>query len=87
MVMEENTSYVHVVRNSAWRNLNQLIGNGALATNYYANSHPSIGNYFMLTTGQLLTTDDNSTKVWNVDNIARQMLARRRRVIEGDVVT
>lgn len=75
MVMEENTSYAAVVRNSAWPNLNSLIGNGALATNYYANSHPSIGNYFMLTTGQLLTTDDNSTRVWNVDNIARRMLA------------
>lgn len=29
----------------------------------------------MLTTGQLLTTNDNSTKVWNVANIARRMLA------------
>ena len=52
-----------------------LISNGALATNYFADSHPSIGNYFMLTTGQLLTTNDNSTKVFNVDNIARRMLA------------
>ncbi|HEY2002772.1 MAG TPA: alkaline phosphatase family protein, partial [Acidobacteriaceae bacterium] len=75
MVLEENQSYSTVVRNSAWPNLNNLISNGALATNYYANSHPSIGNYFMLTTGQLLTTNDNSTKVWNVDNIARRMLA------------
>jgi hypothetical protein len=75
MVLEENQSYATVVRNAVWPNLNNLIGNGALATNYYANSHPSIGNYFMLTTGQLLTTDDNSTTVWNVDNIARRMLA------------
>jgi acid phosphatase len=75
MVMEENQSYATVVGNSAWPNLNHLISNGALATNYYANSHPSIGNYFMLTTGQLLTTDDNSTQVWNVDNLARRMLA------------
>jgi acid phosphatase len=52
-----------------------LIANGALATNYYANAHPSIGNYFMLTTGQLLTNNDSSTKVWNVDNLARRMLA------------
>jgi acid phosphatase len=29
----------------------------------------------MLTTGQLLTTDDNSTTVWDVDNLARRMLA------------
>ena len=75
MVMEENTGYSGVVRNSNWPNLNNLISNGALATNYYANTHPSIGNYFMLTTGQVLTNDDNSTQVWNVDNIARRMLA------------
>ncbi len=76
MVMEENQSYATVVGNTSdWPNLNHLIGNGALATNYYADSHPSIGNYFMLTTGQLLTTDDSSTTVWNVDNLARRMLA------------
>jgi phospholipase C len=76
MVMEENQSYSTVVGNTTdWPNLNDLISHGALATNYYANSHPSIGNYFILTTGQLLTTDDSSTTVWNVDNIARRMLA------------
>ncbi len=75
LVMEENKSYSAVVGDSAWPNLNQLIANGALATNYYANSHPSIGNYFMLTTGQLLTTNDSSKTVWDVDNIARRMLA------------
>jgi acid phosphatase len=76
IVMEENQSYSTVVGNtSVWPNLNTLIANGALPTNYYADSHPSIGNYFMLTTGQLLTTDDNSTKVWTVDNVARRMLA------------
>jgi phosphatidylinositol-3-phosphatase len=76
MVVEENQSYATVVRNTAdWPNLNRLISNGALPTNYYANTHPSIGNYFMLITGQLLTNDDRSTTVWNVDNIARRMLA------------
>jgi acid phosphatase len=76
MVMEENQSYSTVIGNtSVWPNLNALIGQGALPTNYYADAHPSIGNYFMLTTGQLLTADDNSTTVWNVDNIARRMLA------------
>jgi phosphatidylinositol-3-phosphatase len=75
VVMEENQSYATVVDNTSdWPNLNNLMSTGALATNYYANSHPSIGNYFMLTTGQLLTTDDSSTTVWNVDNLARRML-------------
>ncbi|HEY6448399.1 MAG TPA: alkaline phosphatase family protein [Acidobacteriaceae bacterium] len=76
LVMEENQSYSTVVGNTTdWPNLNALTGQGALPTNYYANTHPSIGNYFMLTTGQILTNDDNSTKVWNVDNLARRMLA------------
>jgi hypothetical protein len=76
MVLEENQSYLTVAGNlSVWSNLNNLISNGALPTNYYADSHPSIGNYFMLTTGQTLTTDDNSMTVWDVDNIARHMLS------------
>jgi hypothetical protein len=76
LVLEENQGYSTVVgKTSVWPNLNNLISIGALPTNYYANSHPSIGNYFMLTTGQLLTTNDKSTTVWNVDNIARRMLA------------
>jgi phosphatidylinositol-3-phosphatase len=76
LIMEENQSYSTVAGDTAnWPNLNGLISKGALATNYYADSHPSIGNYFMLTTGQILTTDDSSTQVWNVDNLARHMLA------------
>ncbi|MES2219354.1 MAG: alkaline phosphatase family protein [Acidobacteriota bacterium] len=76
LVMEENRSYSSVVgQTTVWPNLNHLISTGALATNYYANTHPSIGNYFMLTTGQILTNNDSSTKVWNVDNIARRMLS------------
>jgi acid phosphatase len=76
LVMEENRGYSSVVgQTTVWPNLNNLIGNGALATNYYANTHPSIGNYLMLTTGQILTNNDSSAKVWNVDNIARRMLS------------
>jgi len=76
LVMEENQSYSSVVgQDNVWPNYNKLIETGALPTNYYANSHPSIGNYFMLTTGQLLTTHDGSTTVWNVDNMARRMLS------------
>lgn len=76
LVMEENQSYSTVVGNTTdWPSLNSLIANGALPTNYYANTHPSIGNYFMLTTGQILTNNDSSTTVWNVDSIARRMLS------------
>src|SRR5579883_464195 len=76
MVMEENKGYSSVAGNTSdWPSLNNLILHGALPTQYYADTHPSIGNYFMLTTGQILTNDDSSTKVWDVDNIARRMLA------------
>jgi acid phosphatase len=74
--MEENRGYSSVVgQTTVWPNLNNLINTGALATDYYANTHPSIGNYFMLTTGQILTNNDSSIKVWNADNMARRMLS------------
>jgi phosphatidylinositol-3-phosphatase len=77
LVMEENQSYSSVAGNAAWPHLNALIKAGALANNYFANAHPSIPNYFMLTTGQTVTFDDSSTQVFNVDNISRRMLSAK----------
>jgi acid phosphatase len=78
MVMEENQGYSTVAGNTAaWPSLNALMKQGARPTNYFANAHFSIPNYFMLTTGQIPTLDDNSTTVWNIDNIARRMLAAK----------
>lgn len=77
MVMEENQSYATVAGNTAvWPHLNTLMKQGAQPTNYFANAHPSIPNYFMLTTGQTLTDNDSSTQIFNADNIARRMLAQ-----------
>ena len=59
LLLEENHSYSTVIGNPAMPFLNSLATKGGLATNYFANSHPSIGNYFMLTTGQMITQDDN----------------------------
>ena len=42
--------------------LNSLASQYDLATQYFANTHPSIGNYFMLTTGQPITFDDMAKK-------------------------
>jgi len=41
--------------------LNSLAAKYGLATQYYADVHPSIGNYFMLTTGKIETIDDAFT--------------------------
>ncbi|HMG85167.1 MAG TPA: alkaline phosphatase family protein [Terracidiphilus sp.] len=78
MVMEENQSYSTVAANTtAWPHFNMLLKQGGQATNYYADAHPSIPNYFMLTTGQTLTSDDSSVTIWTVDNIARRMLSSK----------
>jgi phosphatidylinositol-3-phosphatase len=75
LLMEENQPYSSVVGDtSGWRHFNKLAAAGALPTNYYADTHPSLGNYFMLTTGQTLTNNDSSTIVWDVDSIARRMI-------------
>jgi hypothetical protein len=76
IVMEENTAYDTVVGNTTgWPHMNELMATGALPTNYYADAHYSIPNYFMITTGQIVTTNDNTTTIYDVDNIARRLLA------------
>ena len=75
MVVEENHSYSEVIGNAAMPYLNSLASQYGLATQYFANTHPSIGNYFMLTTGQLVTDDDKFTATIDMDNIVRDFIA------------
>jgi phosphatidylinositol-3-phosphatase len=75
IVMEENHSYSDVIGNPAMPYLNSLATTYSVAQGYYANTHPSIGNYFMLTTGQIITNDDNYTQTVTVDNVVRELLA------------
>ena len=75
LVVEENHGYSAVIGSSSMPWLNSLASQFGLASNYFANSHPSIGNYFMLTTGQLITTNDNFTGTVDVDNLARELIA------------
>ena len=74
IVMEENTNYASVVGNSSMPYLNGLINKYGLATQYYANTHPSIGNYFMLTTGQIISNNDGYTGTVTADNVVRHLL-------------
>src|SRR3989454_5833070 len=55
--------------------LNGLAQQYGLATQYYANTHPSIGNYFMMTVGAIITNDDSYGSVVTDDNVIRQLLA------------
>ena len=51
IVVEENHSYADVIGSSSMPYLNGLATAYGLATQYYANAHPSLPNYFELTAG------------------------------------
>lgn len=73
VVVEENHGASSVIGSSQMPYLNQLAQKYAYASNYYANAHPSLPNYFMLTTGQKITGSDSYNRVTSVDNIARRV--------------
>lgn len=75
IVVLENTNYDSVVGSANAPYINSLFPQGGLATNYYANAHPSIGNYFYLTTGELVTLDDNFSGMVSDDNVVREVAA------------
>ncbi len=77
IVVEENTNYSGV-SSSSMPYLSGLMSQYGLATQYYANTHPSIGNYLMLTTGQVLTNNDSDTPTSfpvSADNVVRELVA------------
>ena len=73
LIALENHGYSQVIGNPNMPYLNQLAQQGALAANFYATGHPSIDNYFRLTTGQDVTFDDSFSGTTSVDNFVRQM--------------
>lgn len=75
LLVEENASYSEVIGSSAMPYLNSLANSNGLATQYFADTHPSIGNYFMLTTGHTITNDDAFAGTVSDDNIVRRLLA------------
>lgn len=75
IVTLENSNYADVVGSTSMPYLNSLISGYVLATNYYADTHPSIGNYFMMTAGQVITNDDAFVGTVSADNIVRHLTA------------
>ncbi|HWF93003.1 MAG TPA: alkaline phosphatase family protein [Terriglobales bacterium] len=73
LLVEENHGFSSVIGSSDMPYLNGLASQYGLATQYFANTHPSIGNYFMLTTGQMETNDDSFTGVISDDNLVREL--------------
>lgn len=75
IVMEENHSFESVIGNPQMPYLNNLANTYSLSYGYFANTHPSIGNYFMLTTGQIITNNDGYGGTVSVDNVVRELIA------------
>jgi len=73
IVAAENQSFESVIGSTSMPYLNALADRYGLAVNFYANTHPSIGNYFWLTTGQNITNDSNFSGTVDVDNIVRHI--------------
>jgi phosphatidylinositol-3-phosphatase len=76
IVVEENQDFSCVIGNQTMGFLNGLAAKYAVATSYYANSHPSISNYFVLTTGQAIYKGrfgDSRTDRVDVDNVIREL--------------
>jgi phosphatidylinositol-3-phosphatase len=71
VLVEENHSYSSIIGNPAMPFTNSLAQQYSLATQYYANRHNSLPNYFMLTVGDLVTTDDTFTGKVTADNVVR----------------
>jgi phospholipase C/PKD repeat protein len=75
VVLEENHGYAQTIGSSSMPYLNSLVAKGGLATNYYADAHPSIGNYFMFTSGQLVSTNDAFSGQITQNNLFRALIA------------
>jgi acid phosphatase len=73
LVVLENHGFGEVIGNPAMPYLNSLANADALATAYFADAHPSIPNYFMMTTGNIETFDDSFTGVITDDNLVRAL--------------
>lgn len=75
LLVEENHQYSDVIGSGAMPYLSDLASKYGLATQYFANTHPSIGNYFMLTAGQILTNNDSDCGTFSNDNLVRHLIA------------
>lgn len=75
LIVLENHNFNQVIGSPFMPYLNSLAASHALAANYFADTHPSIGNYFMLTTGNIETNDDAFTGTVSSDSIPRAFAA------------
>lgn len=75
LLVLENHSFSNVIGSPHMTYLNSLVTEHSLAINHFANAHPSIPNYFMLSVGLPETFDDNFSGMVTDDNVVRALSA------------
>lgn len=75
LVILENHGFSQVIGSAAMPYLNSLAAQQGLTTQYYADTHPSIGNYFMLTSGAVETNLTAFSGTITDDNLVRAFLS------------
>jgi len=74
LMIFENQQEDMILGNPHMPYLTQLAKNSAYAGQYYANVHPSLGNYFMLTAGDVISNDLNFNQTVDQDNLIRELI-------------
>jgi len=64
VIVMENHAYNQIIGSSAAPYTNSLLGSGALATNYYGVTHPSLPNYLALAGGSTYGITSDCTTCW-----------------------
>lgn len=72
IVVFENQEYEKIIGNANAPYLNQMANDYAIADNFYSNTHPSIGDYFMMTTGSEISNDLSFSEIIPDDNLIRE---------------
>ena len=76
LITEENHSYESVIGNANMPYYNSLAKKYALAAQYYSEQHSSLPALMWLVAGQPVTSNNNTTACFNVNNVVRQVLAK-----------
>jgi len=76
VLTEENHSYEAAIGNSSMPYFNSLASKYGLATQYYAEQHNSISALMWLVSGQPITGNNSTISCYNVNNLARQLIAQ-----------
>jgi acid phosphatase len=79
LIVEENHSFDNVITQGGMPYLKSLAEKHTILVNYYANHHPSMGNYFTMTTGQTISTDDHYGGVVQDENLVSQLIGANRK--------